>query len=81
MPVMQTIDNNSKRQIEDLQLQVAHLLSEQKRDNVSLLALLDRVSDLKAEVNSLIDIVKEAEELIDYLKGRNTFLERKLKDE
>ena len=27
------------------------------------------------------DIVKEAEELIDYLKGRNTFLERKLKDE
>lgn len=95
MPVMQTIDNNSKCQIEDLQLQVAHLLSEQKRDNAAMQALVERVSDLRIEIDSLLDVLNEADELIDYLNTTNTYfaswsdnletmqlnLERKLKDE
>ena len=92
---MQTIDNNSKRQIEDLQLQVAHLLSEQKRDNAAMQALVERVSDLRIEIDCLLDVLNEADELVDYLNTTNTYfaswsdnletmqlnLERKLKDE
>jgi len=95
MPVMQTIDNNSKRQIEDLQLQVAHLLNEQERDNVAMKSLVDRIGDLRIEIDSLLDVINEADELIDYLNITNTHfaswsdnletiqlnLERKLKDE
>jgi len=92
---MQTIDNNSKRQIEDLQLQVAHLLNEQERDNVAMKSLVDRIGDLRIEIDSLLDVINEADELIDYLNITNTHfaswsdnletiqlnLERKLKDE
>lgn len=95
MPVMQTIDNKSKRQIEDLQLQVAHLLNEQERDNVAMKSLVDRIGDLRIEIDSLLDVINEADELIDYLNITNTHfaswsdnletiqlnLERKLKDE
>ena len=92
---MQTIDNKSKRQIEDLQLQVAHLLNEQERDNVAMKSLVDRIGDLRIEIDSLLDVINEADELIDYLNITNTHfaswsdnletiqlnLERKLKDE